>query len=95
MVLLSQQVQVLVQDQRLLHFRQLLVVGNIIIIDGYNFGAQHPHYLELQHEYGKDSIENTKRFSGKLVDSFVERLSDMSYHLLIKVKLRTVYEPIN
>jgi len=93
LVLLSQQVQVLVQDQRLLHFRQLLVVGNIIIIDGYNFGAQHPHYLELQHEYGKDSVEYTKYFAGKMVESLVTELSHLGYNLLIEGTLRTIDVP--
>ena len=39
--------------------------GNIIIIDGDSFRSQHPHYLELQQEYGKDSVEYTKDFAGK------------------------------
>ena len=39
--------------------------GNIVIIDGDSFRYQHPHYLELQQEYGKDSVEYTKDFAGK------------------------------
>ena len=39
--------------------------GNIVIIDGDSFRSQHPHYLELQQEYGKDSVEYTKDFAGK------------------------------
>lgn len=31
--------------------------GNIIIIDGDSFRTQHPHYLKLQQNYGKDSVE--------------------------------------
>ncbi|CJB94812.1 zeta toxin [Streptococcus pneumoniae] len=38
--------------------------GNIVIIDGDSFRSQHPHYLELQQEYGKDSVEYTKDFAG-------------------------------
>ena len=30
--------------------------GNIIIIDGDSYRSQHPHYLELQEKYGKDSV---------------------------------------
>ncbi|HES9774676.1 TPA: zeta toxin family protein [Streptococcus pneumoniae] len=43
--------------------------GNIVIIDGDSFRSQHPHYLELQQEYGKDSVEYTKDFAGKMVES--------------------------
>ena len=39
--------------------------GNIVIIDGDSFRSQHPHYLELQQEYGKDSVEYTKDFAGE------------------------------
>ena len=34
--------------------------GNIIIIDGDSYRSQHPHYLELQEKYGKDSVDYTK-----------------------------------
>lgn len=34
--------------------------GNIIIIDGDSFRAQHPHYLALQQTHGKESVEYTK-----------------------------------
>ena len=45
--------------------------GNIVIIDGDSFRSQHPHYLELQQEYGKDSVEYTKDFVGKMIESLV------------------------
>lgn len=67
--------------------------GNIIVIDGDSFRAQHPHYLDLQRTYGKDSVEYTKQFAGQMVESLVEKLSDLSYHLLIKGTLRTVDIP--
>ena len=45
--------------------------GNIVIIDGDSFRSQHPYYLELQQEYGKDSVEYTKDFVGKMIESLV------------------------
>lgn len=39
--------------------------GNIIIIDGDSYRSQHPHYLELQEKYGKDSVDYTIGFAGK------------------------------
>ena len=67
--------------------------GNIVIIDGDSFRSQHPHYLELQQEYGKDSVEYTKEFAGKMVESLVTELSQLGYNLLIEGTLRTVDVP--
>ncbi|MGI0138379.1 zeta toxin family protein, partial [Streptococcus pneumoniae] len=67
--------------------------GNIVIIDGDNFRSQHTHYLELQQEYGKDSVEYTKDFAGKMVESLVTKLSSLRYNLLIEGTLRTVDVP--
>lgn len=58
--------------------------GNIIIIDGDSFRFQHPRYLILQQNYGKDSVEYTKQFAGKMVECLVEKLSNLGYHLLIE-----------
>ena len=67
--------------------------GNIVIIDGDSFRSQHPHYLELQQEYGKDSVEYTKDFAGKMVESLVTELSHLGYNLLIEGTLRTIDVP--
>ncbi len=67
--------------------------GNIIIIDGDSFRFQHPRYLILQQNYGKDSVEYTKQFAGKMVECLVEKLSNLGYHLLIEGTLRTVEVP--
>ena len=67
--------------------------GNIVIIDGDSFRSQHPHYLELQQEYGKYSVEYTKDFAGKMVESLVTELSNLGYNLLIEGTLRTIDVP--
>ena len=67
--------------------------GNIVIIDGDSFRSQHPHYLGLQQEYGKDSVEYTKDFAGKMVEHIVDELSTQGYHLLIEGTLRTTQVP--
>ncbi len=67
--------------------------GNIVIIDGDSFRSQHPHYLEVQQEYGKDSVEYTKEFAGEMVESLVTELSHLGYNLLIEGTLRTVDVP--
>lgn len=67
--------------------------GNIIIIDGDSFRSQHPNYLALQEEYGKDSVDYTKDFAGKMIEHLIDELSKQSYHLLIEGTLRTTEVP--
>lgn len=67
--------------------------GNIIIIDGDSYRSQHPNYLALQEKYGKDSVDYTKGFAGKMVEHLVDELSKQGYHLLIEGTLRTVAVP--
>ena len=67
--------------------------GNIIIIDGDSYRSQHPNYLVLQEKYGKDSVDYTKGFAGKVVEHLVDELSTQGYHLLIEGALRTTQVP--
>lgn len=67
--------------------------GNIIIIDGDSYRSQHPNYLALQEKYGKDSVDYTKEFAGKMVEQLVDELSMQGYHLLIEGTLRTTQVP--
>lgn len=67
--------------------------GNIIIIDGDSYRSLHPNYLALHEEYGKDSVDYTKGFAGKMVEHLVDELSKQGYHLLIEGTLRTTEVP--
>ncbi|MBM9833989.1 zeta toxin family protein, partial [Enterococcus faecalis] len=67
--------------------------GNIIIIDGDSYRSLHPNYLALQDEYGKNSVDYTKGFAGKMVEHLVDELSNQGYHLLIEGTLRTTEVP--
>lgn len=67
--------------------------GNIIIIDGDSYRAVHPNYLALQEKYGKESVEHTKFFAGKMVERLVDELSKQGFHLLIEGTLRTTEVP--
>ncbi|MEC4578108.1 type II toxin-antitoxin system toxin PezT [Streptococcus dysgalactiae] len=67
--------------------------GNIIIIDGDSYRSLHPNYLTLQEKYGKDSVDYTKDFAGKMVEHLVDELSKQGYHLLIEGTLRTTQVP--
>lgn len=67
--------------------------GNISIIDGDSYRSQHPNYLAPQEKYGKDSVDYTKEFAGKMVEYLVDELSTQGYHLLIEGTLRTTEIP--
>lgn len=67
--------------------------GNIVIIDGDSFRSQHPNYLALQEKYGKDSVDYTNGFAGKMVEHLVDELSTQGYHLLIEGTLRITQVP--
>lgn len=67
--------------------------GNIIIIDGDSYRSLHPNYLALQEKYGKESVDYTKGFVGKMVEHLVDELSKQGYHLLIEGTLRTTEVP--
>lgn len=67
--------------------------GNIIIIDGDSYRTLHPNYDELLKRYGKNSVEYTQAFAGKMVEALVEELSKRHYNLLIEGTLRTVDVP--
>ena len=67
--------------------------GNLIVIDGDSFRYQHPNYNQLQEIYGKESVNYTRDFAGKMVEALIEQLSDRGYQLLIEGTLRTVEVP--
>lgn len=53
--------------------------GNLIVIDGDSFRYQHPNYNQLQEIYGKESVNYTRDFAGKMVEALIEQLSDRGY----------------
>ncbi|HFI0464449.1 TPA: type II toxin-antitoxin system toxin PezT [Streptococcus suis] len=67
--------------------------GNLIIIDSDSYRSQHPNYLSLQEQFGKDSVDYTKGFAGKMVEYLVDELSTQGYHLLIEGSLRNIQVP--
>lgn len=81
-------------DKTTIHrIKQKEFQGNIIIIDGDSYRSFHPNYLALQEKYGKDSVDYTKVFAGKMVEHLVKELSKQGYHLLIEGTLRTTEVP--
>ena len=69
--------------------------GNYIVIDGDTYRAQHPYFRELQEKYGVDSVDYTKMFAGKMVETIIDKLSSLKYNLIIEGTLRSAAVPIN
>lgn len=67
---------------------------NMIVINGDDFRKEHPHFIELQKMYGKESVEYTKTFAGKMTEALISKLSDVGYNLVIEGTLRTSETPL-
>lgn len=67
---------------------------NIIIIDGDSYRGEHPRYDQLQALHGKDCVNYTKAFAGKVVEGIIEKLSQQQYNLIIEGTLRTIEVPV-
>ena len=68
--------------------------NNLIVINGDDFRKKHPHFIELQKMYGKESVEYTKTFAGKMTEALISKLSDEGYNLVIEGTLRTSETPL-
>lgn len=67
---------------------------NMVVINGDDFRKEHPHYKELEKTYGKESVEYTKVFAGKMTEALISKLSDEGYNLIIEGTLRTTEIPL-
>jgi len=67
---------------------------NLIVINGDEFRSLHPDYAELQRKYGKDSVDFTNDFSGKVTEALVSRLRAEKYNVLVEGTLRTAEVPL-
>ena len=50
------------------------VNGNLIVINGDEFRSLHPDFEYLQTKYGKDSVDYTGAFSGKITENLIKKL---------------------
>lgn len=67
---------------------------NLVVINGDDFRKKHPHFIELQKMYGKEAVEYTKTFAGKMTEALISKLSDEGYNLVIEGTLRTSETPL-
>ncbi|MCH5204833.1 MAG: zeta toxin family protein [Oscillospiraceae bacterium] len=68
---------------------------NIVIIDGDRFREKHPHFLEIQEQYGKEAANYTQPFVNEMITSLIERLSSEKFNLIIEGTCRNVNIPMN
>ncbi|MBR3536256.1 MAG: zeta toxin family protein [Oscillospiraceae bacterium] len=69
--------------------------GNLITINADEFRELHPDFQMLQEKYGKESVDYTSRFSGKMTESLIKMLGSGKYNILVEGTLRTSNVPIN
>lgn len=67
---------------------------NIIVIDGDRYREAHPHFSEIQAQYGKNSANYTQPFVNEMITSLIERLSSEKYNLIIEGTCRNVNVPL-
>jgi len=65
-----------------------------IFISGDDYRKDHPHFKELQEQYGDDAVLHTQKFAGRMTEALIDALSQQGYHLIIEGTLRTVDVPL-
>ena len=63
--------------------------NNAVVINGDAYRKFHPHFEELEHEYGKESVEHTAAWAGRMTEALIEYFSSLGYNLVIEGTLRT------
>jgi UDP-N-acetylglucosamine kinase len=66
----------------------------IIFISGDDFRQFHPHFKELQHDYGDNAVLYTQKFAGMMTEAMIDFTSDSGYDLIIEGTLRTTDVPL-
>ena len=68
--------------------------NNAVVINGDAYRKFHPHFEELEHEYGKESVEHTAAWAGRMTEALIEYFSSLGYNLVIEGTLRTYQVPL-
>lgn len=68
--------------------------NNAIVVNGDTFRKFHPHFRELEQKYGKESVEHTASWAGKMTEALVDYFSTLGYNLVIEGTLRTAEVPL-
>ena len=68
--------------------------NNVVIINGDEYRKLHPHYKELQKEYGKDAPQHTAKFAGMMTEAVLNKAIENKYNIVIEGTFRTAETPI-
>lgn len=68
---------------------------NVVFINADTFRQSHPHFLDIQDEFGDESPKYTQPFINEVVERLISDLSDKKYNLIIEGTLRTADVPLN
>ena len=79
---------------RLHHVCSSILGGNAIIINGDEFRRLHPHFMEIQEQFGVDAPAHTAKWAGEMTEGLIDALSAQGYNLIIEGTLRTSDVPL-
>ncbi len=68
--------------------------GNVIVINSDEYRKSHPHFNEIQQQYGIDAPAHTAKWSGAMTEALIDGLSKQHYNLIIEGTLRTSAVPL-
>ena len=54
--------------------------GNVIVINGDEYRKSHPHFNEIQQQYGIDAPAHTAKWSGAMTEALIDGLSKQQLH---------------
>lgn len=68
--------------------------SNVIIINGDEYRSRHPHYAELDRQFGPDAVAHTAAWAGQMTEALIDEFSLSRHNLIIEGTLRTAEVPI-
>ena len=68
--------------------------GNAVVINGDEFRRSHPHFREIQEQFGVDAPAHTAKWAGEMTEGLIDALSAQGYNLIIEGTLRTSEVPL-
>lgn len=67
---------------------------NVIVVNGDVYRRYHPSFHELQARYGKECVDHTAKWSGKMTEALIDCFSSLKYNLIVEGTLRTSEVPL-
>lgn len=67
---------------------------NVVVVNGDEYRALHPRFVELDERYGADSVSHTVSWAGAMTEALIDVLSTAGYNLIVEGTLRTASAPM-